>query len=101
MYDSLYDRIPAFEDATGLRVDVIDRLPHPELNVRVKREFESGPADIDLISTHTKYAPSQAAWLSPLDEDVPGAIDDFLPQPPQLARTAAPLPQFPRNPDAR
>ena len=24
MYDSLYDRIPAFEEATGLRVEVIE-----------------------------------------------------------------------------
>jgi multiple sugar transport system substrate-binding protein len=67
----------------------------------VKREFESGPADIDLISTHTKYAPSQAAWLSPLDEDVAGDIDDFLPQPRELARIDGALLQVPRNLDAR
>ena len=101
MYDSLYDRIPAFEKASGLRVEVIDRLPHPELNARVKRELESGAADIDLISTHTKYAPSQAAWLSPLDADVAADVHDLLPQPRELSRIDDALLQVPRNLDAR
>src|SRR5206468_1587802 len=56
----------------------------------------------DLVSTHTKYAPSQAAWLSPLD-DLPIAAerDDFLPQPFELARIDGALLQIPRNLDAR
>ena len=85
MYDPLYARISAFERASGLRVEVVDRLPHPELNARVKRDFEAGDPDLDLISTHTKYAPSQAAWLSALD-DLPFVGDgrDFLPQLKQL-----------------
>ena len=57
MYDPLYESIPAFEAATDLRVEVVARLPHPELNAFVKRAFESGDAAIDLLSTHTKYAP--------------------------------------------
>src|SRR5712692_8431083 len=102
MYDRLYDRVPAFERATGLRVEVIDRLPHPELNARVKHDFERGTPDIDLISTHTKYAPSQAEWLSPLD-DLPLAAElaDFLRQPIQLARIHGALLQIPRNLDVR
>src|SRR5712692_4848783 len=102
MYDRLYDRVPAFERATGLRVEVIDRLPHPELNARVKHDFERGTPDIDLISTHTKYAPSQAQWLSPLD-DLPLATElgDFLAQPIQLARIHGGLLQIPRNLDVR
>ena len=101
MYDRLYERIPAFERATGLRVEIIDRLPHPELNARVRREFEAGAPDIDLLSTHTKYAPSQAEWLSPLD-DVPLAeLDDFLPKPLELARIDGSLLQIPRNIDVR
>jgi len=101
MYDSLYDRLPAFERATGLHVDVVDRLPHPELNARVKREFESGAADFDLISTHTKYAPSQATWLSPLDAELGAEIDDFLPQPRELSRIDGALLQVPRYLDVR
>lgn len=102
MYDPLYERIPAFERATGLQVEIVDRLPHPELNARVKRAFETGDPDIDLISTHTKYAPSQAAWLSPLD-DLPIAAErgDFLPHPLELARIDGALLQIPRNLDVR
>jgi multiple sugar transport system substrate-binding protein len=102
MYDRLYERLPSFQRTTGIRVEVIDRLPHPELNARVKEEFERGDPDIDLISTHTKYAPSQAAWLSPLD-DLPLAQDlgDFHAQPLELARIHGALMQVPRNLDVR
>ena len=32
MYDGLYARIPDFERQTGLGVEVVGRLPHPELS---------------------------------------------------------------------
>ena len=102
MYDRLYDRIPAFERETGLRVDVVVRLPHPELNAWVKRTFESGDAGIDLLSTHTKYAPSQAQWLSPIDDVLPDeSIADLLPRPLELSRIDGRLFQVPRNLDVR
>jgi multiple sugar transport system substrate-binding protein len=102
MYDPLYERIPAFEAETGLRVEVVCRLPHPELNAWVKRTFETGDAGIDLLSTHTKYAPSQAEWLSPLDELVSKeSIADLLPRPLELARMDGRLLQVPRNLDVR
>jgi len=102
MYDPLYDCIPAFEQETGLRVEIVDRLPHPELNARVKRDFEAGDPDLDLMSTHTKYAPSQARWLSPLDDlEIATQRDDFLPQPLALAKIDGALLQIPRNLDVR
>jgi multiple sugar transport system substrate-binding protein len=102
MYDPLYDRIPEFERQTGIRVEIVDRLPHPELNARVKREFEAGSPDLDLISTHTKYAPSQAQWLSPLDDlEAAADRDDFLPKPLALAQIDGALLQIPRNLDVR
>lgn len=99
MYDPLYDAIPTFERDTGLRVDVVARLPHPELNAFVKHAFESGDVDLDLLSTHTKYAPSQAQWLAPLDAgfDEP----DLLPRPAELSRIGGRLLQVPRNLDVR
>ncbi|MGH9313220.1 MAG: extracellular solute-binding protein [Vicinamibacterales bacterium] len=102
MYDPLYERIPAFERETGLRVEVVSRLPHPELNAWVKRAFESGDAGLDLLSTHTKYAPSQAQWLSPLDDLLSAeSIADLLPRPLELARIDGRLLQVPRNLDVR
>ena len=57
MYDGLYARLPEFERQTGRRVEIVAELPHPELNARVKHDFEMGDAGLDLLSTHTKYAP--------------------------------------------
>ena len=39
MYDPLYEAIPAFEAGSGYHVEVIARLPHPELNAFVKDAF--------------------------------------------------------------
>ena len=60
MYDALYETIPQFERDSGVAVDLAAQLPHPELNAYVKGRSSRAPADLDLLSTHTKYAPSQA-----------------------------------------
>ena len=100
MYDGLYERIPDFERQTGLGVEVVGRLPHPELNARIKRELEAGSADLDFLSTHTKYAPSQARWLAPLDGVMAAsALADLMPRPHELSRIDGALLQFPRNLD--
>lgn len=102
MYDPLYESIPDFERETGFSVEILERLPHPELNAYVKRVFESDTADLDLLSTHTKYAPSQASWLSPLDDVVPdGTTGDLLPRAAELSRIEGVLLQVPRNLDVR
>lgn len=102
MYDPLYDAIPAFERACGLSVEIVDRLPHPELNAYVRRAFESGEPDIDLLSTHTKYAPSQAQWLTPLDALIDErTLADLLPRPLELSKVDGALLQMPRNLDVR
>ena len=102
MYDGLYRRIPVFERATGYRVEVVARLPHPELNARVARDFGRGNPDIDLLSTHTKYAPSQARWLAPLDGLVSKTdLADWSPRALELATIDGRLMQVPRNIDLR
>ncbi len=102
MYDRLYRRIPLFERDTGFRVEVVARLPHPELNARVARDFGRGNPDIDLLSTHTKYAPSQARWLAPLDGLVTKADRaDLLPRSLELATIGGQLMQMPRIVDLR
>ena len=102
MYDPLYETMPAFEAATGVRVDIVARLPHPQLNAFVKECFTSPSPGLDLFSTHTKYAPSQAQWLSPIDDDVSAAaLADVLPRPAELARIGGRLLQYPRNLDVR
>lgn len=101
MYDGLYDTIPQFADTHNIHVEIVARLPHPELNAFVKHAFESGEA-LDAISTHTKYAPSQAQWLRPLDDLLPAElVRDLLPRPAELSRIDGRLFQVPRNLDVR
>jgi multiple sugar transport system substrate-binding protein len=98
MYDPLYDRLPQFVSETGLAVEVVVQLPHPELNAWVAETFANGEADVDLLSTHTKYAPSQAQWLSPLGHIVPAAdLKDLLPRPAEQSHVGGQFLQMPRN----
>jgi multiple sugar transport system substrate-binding protein len=102
MYDPLYSRFEDFEEQEGIEVEVAATLPHPELNERIEEEFGSGKAYYDLISTHIKYAPSQARWLSPLDE----YLDDehlryFSPLTLELARINGSLYGVPRMLDVK
>lgn len=99
MYEGLYEIVPDFERSTGLRVEIVAQLPHPELNALIKQAFESGAADLDLISTHTKYAASQAQWFAPLDERFD--TGDLLPRAETLSRIGGRLLQVPRNLDVR
>ena len=102
MYDPLYSRFEDFEEQEGIDVEVAATLPHPELNERIEEEFGSGEAYYDLISTHIKYAPSQARWLSPLDEDLDDEhLRHFSPLTLELARINGSLYGVPRMLDVK
>lgn len=102
MYDPLYERLEAFEEGYGVRVEVAAALAHPDLNERVAEEFGSGEARYDVISTHTKYAPSQRQWLTPLDDDLgEEELLPFAPRTLELARIDGALYGVPRNLDTK
>lgn len=101
-YDGLLKLLPAFEERTGYRLHVDVRLPHVELNERMARDLGTEAGRYDLISTHTKYCPSQAAHLRPLDGLVDAkTLTDFIPRVLELCRVDGRLMQLPRNLDAR
>lgn len=60
MYDHLYDVLGD--------VEVVVHADHPTLNREVAALLSRGER-IDVLSTHSKYAPSQRQWLTPLDID--------------------------------
>jgi multiple sugar transport system substrate-binding protein len=102
MYDPLYSRFEDFEEQEGIDVEVAATLPHPELNERIEEEFGSGEAYYDLISTHIKYAPSQARRLSPLDKDLDDEyLRHFSPLTLELARINGSLYGVPRMLDVK
>ena len=99
MYDPLYDRLGEFE---GRQVEKVVAPTHPALNEQIEEEFGSGTASYDLISTHTKYAPSQRRWLTPLDEDLDvSELENFTPRTLELARIEGRLHGIPRNLDVK
>ncbi|MBV9928591.1 MAG: extracellular solute-binding protein [Acidobacteria bacterium] len=98
-YDPLYERLRGFTEATGVRVSAAFGGDHPSLN----RHLASlGEVPYDLVSTHTKYAPSQLDFLAPL-EGLLGAdeLEDFVPLILELASVGGSLYGVPRNIDVR
>ena len=102
MYDPLYGRLAGFEREHGLGVEAVVAPTHPDLNRKIAQEFGSGAAEYDLISTHTKYAPSQRHWLTPLEDDLSAAeLEPFAGRPLELARIEGALYGVPRNLDVK
>src|SRR5262249_43159750 len=99
MYDPLYAGIADFQRDTGIAVDIAFRGDHPALN----HHLASLPdVPYDLVSTHTKYAPSQAGFLAPLDDLLSAhELSDFAPLLLELARVDGHLYAIPRNIDVR
>jgi multiple sugar transport system substrate-binding protein len=98
MYDQIYD------DRFGLgsgQVEVIVHADHPTLNRRVAELLAAGER-IDVLATHSKYAPSQARWLRPLDDLLdPVATAPLAPGAVDLCRFGDVLLCAPRNIDVR
>ena len=80
MYDHLYEAFRPGE------VEVLVHADHPTLNREVARMLAAGER-IDVLATHSKYAPSQAQWLRPLGDLVDaGVIDALAPRAVSLCR---------------
>lgn len=95
MYDGLY-RLLDGED-----VEVVVRADHPTLNRAVAELLGRGER-LDVISTHSKYAPSQAQWLQPLDGLLDAAaLAPLAPRAVALCRFDGALLAAPRNIDVR
>src|SRR5438045_1263069 len=65
-YDQIGPALAAFTDEHGIEVEVAFRGDHPSLNAHLATALPSA-VPYDLVSTHSKYAPSQARWLMDLE----------------------------------
>ncbi len=91
MYDGLYGLL-------GDDVDVVVHEDHPTLNRTVAGMLDGGER-IDVLSTHSKYAPSQAERLRPLDDLID--VSALAPRATALCRFDDVLLCAPRNIDVR
>ncbi|MDZ4825437.1 MAG: ABC transporter substrate-binding protein, partial [Actinomycetota bacterium] len=95
MYDHLYDVFAPGE------VEVVVHADHPTLNRQVAALLAAGER-IDVLATHAKYAPSQAALLRPLDEMFDAnALVPLAPRAVELCRFDGALLCLPRLVDVR
>jgi len=98
-YDALYSSLDRFTKETGVRVRVAFSGDHPSLNHHLAG---LSVVSYDLVSTHTKYAPSQLGFLAPLDGLMAkDALADFMPLLLELAKVSGGLYGLPRNIDVR
>lgn len=97
-YDHIGEALASFTAATGVAVDVAFRGDHPALNDHLAEALPAGVA-YDVVSTHSKYAPSQAHWLRPLDDLVD--TSGHVPRATDLCRFDGGLRCVPRNVDVR
>lgn len=95
MYDHLYSLFEPGE------IEVVVHADHPTLNREVASRLAAGER-IDVLSTHSKYAPSQAVWLRPLDGlvDAP-TVAALAPRAVELCRVDGRLLSLPRLIDVR
>lgn len=100
-YEKLYTKIPEFEEKTGAKVNIAAKLSHFELNKRVAQEFASG-GDIDVISTHTTFAPGQKDFLLTLNSYLTTeALADFIPSNIEASTVDGDTIMLPRHADVR
>src|SRR5271163_4282509 len=94
IYDPLYAHksVSSAAESLGLRIDFSG--DHPALNHHLSTLTE---IPYDLVSTHTKYAPSQAHFLAPLDHLLSkDELADFVPGTLEMARVDGTLRGLPR-----
>jgi multiple sugar transport system substrate-binding protein len=95
MYDHLYEVFAPGD------VEVVVHADHPTLNREVARLLAAGER-IDVCATHSKYAPSQAQWLRPLDDLVdPAVVAPLAPRAVELCRFEGAQRCLPRLIDVR
>jgi multiple sugar transport system substrate-binding protein len=95
MYDHLYTRLRDHD------VEIVVHEDHPTLNRRVAELLAAGER-IDVLATHSKYAPSQRQWLHDLDELLaPEVVAPLAPRAVDLCRFDTVLLCVPRLVDVR
>jgi multiple sugar transport system substrate-binding protein len=99
IYDDLYPFALDAAMGRGVEIRVEFTGDHPAINEHLARMTD---LPYDIVSTHTKYAPSQRRFLAPLDGLLADdELSDFFPRLRELAAIDSGLYGIPRNFDVR
>lgn len=80
-YEKLYEQIPKFEAQTGIKVEIIFLDNLFELDKKIKKDFEAGTVDYDVISNHSSFYSQYTNYLEPLNQYFTGQeLADFIPR---------------------
>jgi multiple sugar transport system substrate-binding protein len=104
VYDPFYQRLDLFSRTTGINTEVVWHLPWHELLETLQANYASSQPEvpIDLVTSHSKYAPSMRHFLQPLDDLlIPQEIASFTAAAIDFARIDGLLYALPRNFDVR
>ena len=99
-YAPLYDQLGDFTATSGIRLELTIARDHGDLNERIARDVVTGRKRYDVVSTHTRYAASQAAGLTPLRE-LENDLAAWAPATLEMARVGGRLLSLPRSQDVR
>lgn len=99
-YETIYDEIPKFEKNTGIKVNIIYKANHFDLDKKYRMDFAADTVDYDIISDHSSFYSQYMPYLEPLDGYFgPDYLNDFLPRLIDAGRKDGYLWQIPRHAD--
>ena len=99
-YERLYEEIPKFEAQTGIDVQIIYLDNHFELDKKLKKDFEAGTVDYDVISDHSSFYSQYIDYLEPLnDYFTSDELADFIPRLINIVKKNGNIYMIPRHAD--
>lgn len=99
-YENIYNEIPKFEKANNVKVNIVFKANHFDLDKKYKMDFAADTVDYDVISDHSSFFSQYIPYLEPLDKYFPQEyLNDFLPRLIDAGRKDGYLWQIPRHAD--
>jgi multiple sugar transport system substrate-binding protein len=99
-YEALYQKIPEFEKATGIKVNITYKSNSFELDRKLKMDFAANTDNYDVIWDHTSFFTQYIKYLEPLDGYFSNEeLRDFLPGLLDACRRDGQLWMIPRHAD--
>ncbi|EGU61300.1 extracellular solute-binding protein, partial [Vibrio nigripulchritudo ATCC 27043] len=99
-YEPLYTLIPKWERKTGMKVEVLSRKNHFELDREIKQDIAANNINYCVASNHTSFAPQYGSIYTDLRKLIgSNVLDEFVPLTLEHGTIDGRLVQLPRHSD--